>query len=226
MKTVAFLLAGILVFVIYSVSSIVLPGNIFKIIDVNAIPLVDEFVDAEIKNTNTTTSSNSQTADHVPQFFAIQHAQSGSLSKINETASSLELNDVSDKTILFSDRPDRIVTSSSTSDFIGNWSIGQDSFAVDAPNAVLVVDVQGGIQDVAIVELFTPVYDSQKMILKYDVTPDNATSIDLPSEFGQTTIVIDGDSSTTYKIDVDNSDSTGDTSLYQEPPTFQEPPSN
>ena len=54
-----------------------------------------------------------------PEYFAIQHAQSGSLSEINATAYSLELNDVSDKTILFSDRPDRIVTSISTADFIG-----------------------------------------------------------------------------------------------------------
>ena len=54
------------------------------------------------------------------KFFAIQHAQLGSISKINETSYTLELNDVSDKMILFSDRPDRIVTSVSTFDFIGN----------------------------------------------------------------------------------------------------------
>ena len=129
--------------------------------------------------------------DHVPKFFAIQHAQSGSLSEINETAYSLELNDVSDKTILFSDRPDRIVTSVSTSDFIGNWSTGEDSFAVDAPNAVLVVDEQEGKQEVAIVELFNPVYDVDKKSLKYEAMPDYVTSIELPREFGQTTMVID-----------------------------------
>ena len=39
----------------------------------------------------------------------MQHAQSGLLSEINATTYSLELNDVSDKTILFSDRHDRIV---------------------------------------------------------------------------------------------------------------------
>ena len=156
---------------------------------VYAIPLVDEFVEAEIKNTNMTASSNNQTADHVPKFFAIQHATSGSLSEINETAYSLELNDVSDKTILFSDRPDRIVTSVNTYDFIDNWSSGVDSFAVDEPNAVLVADEIE--QDVAIIELFNPVYDSIKKSLKYDVILDNTTSIDFPSEFGQTTIVMD-----------------------------------
>ncbi|MGD1835645.1 MAG: hypothetical protein ACPKQO_07970 [Nitrososphaeraceae archaeon] len=139
--------------------------------------------------------------DHLPKFFAIQHAQSGSLSKINDTAYSLELNEVSDKTILFSDRPDRIVTSVNTSNFIGNWSVGKNSYTVDAPNAVLVVDEQEGQQDVAIIELFNPIYDSTNKALKYDVTPDNATFIDLPSEFGQSTIVIDTDLQTHHKID-------------------------
>ena len=111
-----------------------------------------------------------------PKFFAIQHANSGSISEINQTFTlalnnqssktlfssnidksfSLELYNVSDKTILFSDRPDRIVTSVSTSDFIGNWSTGEDSFALDAPNVVLVVDDIEVQQDTAIVELFNP----------------------------------------------------------------------
>ena len=130
--------------------------------------------------------------DHVPKFFAIQHSQSGSISEINATAYTLELNGISDKTILFSDRPDRIVKSISTLDFIGNWSVGSDNFAVDVPNAVLVIDEQEGQQqDVAIIELFNPVYDSDKKALKYEAAPDNATSIELPSEFAQTALVID-----------------------------------
>ncbi|MGD1838169.1 MAG: hypothetical protein ACPKPY_08950 [Nitrososphaeraceae archaeon] len=54
------------------------------------------------------------------------------------TAYSLELNNISDKTILFSDRPDRIIKSISTSNFVGNWSVGEDSFSVDVSNAILV----------------------------------------------------------------------------------------
>ncbi|MGD1839106.1 MAG: hypothetical protein ACPKPY_13735 [Nitrososphaeraceae archaeon] len=125
-----------------------------------------------------------------PKFFAIQRAQSGSISEINETAYSLELNDVSNTTILFSDRPDRIVTSISTSDYVGKWITGEDNFAIDPPNTVLIVDEQEQ-QDSAIVELFNPIYDSSKKALKYDVTPNNSTSIELPSEFGDSTIIID-----------------------------------
>jgi hypothetical protein len=54
------------------------------------------------------------------KFMFIQGAQSGSVSEVNATTSTLELSDVSDKTILFSDRPDRIVMSVDTTDFIGN----------------------------------------------------------------------------------------------------------
>ena len=131
------------------------------------------------------------TTEHVPKSFAIQHTQSGYLSEINETAYSLELNNVSDKTILFSDRPDRIVTSVSTADFIGNWSVGDDSFAGNTPNVVLVVDETEIMQDVEIIELFNQVYDVNEKTLKYEVTADNSTSIELPSEFGQTTLIID-----------------------------------
>ena len=126
------------------------------------------------------------------KFVAIQRADSGLLSEINETAYTLELNDVSDKTILFSDRPDRIVKSITTSDFISNWSTGTDSYAAYAPNAVLVVDeIEGQQQDIAIIELFNPVYDVEKNVLKYEITVENATSIELPSEFGQSTLGID-----------------------------------
>ena len=155
---------------------------IMTIVIVSALVISTNIVYAQEEN-----GTNSD----IPKFFAIQHAQSGSISEINETSYSLELSDVSDKTILFPDRPDRIVTFVSTSDFIGNWSTGEDSFAVDAPNAVIVVDEQEGNQDVAIVELFNPIYDFDKKVIKYDITEDNATSIDLPGEFGQTTMVID-----------------------------------
>ena len=126
-------------------------------------------------------NSEINTTEHIPKFFAIQHAQSGLISEINETTYSLELNDVSDKTILFSDRPDRIVTSVSTADFVGNWSIGQNNYAIDAPNTVVVVDEIE--QDVVIIELFNPVYDSNEKTLKY--------TIKLPSEFGQNVILLD-----------------------------------
>ena len=55
-------------------------------------------------------------------FLSLQNAQSGSISKVNATFYELELDNISNKTILFSDRPDRIVESIPTTYFINNWS--------------------------------------------------------------------------------------------------------
>jgi hypothetical protein len=169
-------------------------------------------VEAEENATATTTTSEAATNETAAaaasparnnnmtgvQFLFIQHAQSGSVSEVNATTFTLELSDVSDKTIMFSDRPDRIVTSQSTSDFVGNWSQGEDSFAADPPNAVLVLDdeeVEQRQQEIAVIELFNPEYDSEANTLRYDITAENATAtsslMELPSQFVQSTLIID-----------------------------------
>ncbi|MGD1834787.1 MAG: hypothetical protein ACPKQO_03605 [Nitrososphaeraceae archaeon] len=51
-------------------------------------------------------AQENKTVVYKPKFFAIQYSRSGSITEINATTYSLELNDVSDKTILYSDRPD------------------------------------------------------------------------------------------------------------------------
>ena len=132
------------------------------------------------------------TSTSEPPFLSIQHAKSGSIFEHNAISYTLELNDVSDKTILFSDRPERIVTSVNTSDFIGNWhwSIGPGSFSADPPNAALIVQDEGN-EDIMIVELTNPVHDPTAQTLKYDVILENRTSTDIPNEFGQSTLVID-----------------------------------
>ena len=91
---------------------------------------------ATVKMTNQTSDGNTTDV----QFLSIQTAQSGFISETNATTNTLELSNVSNETVLFSERPERIVTSVSTSDFIGNWSSGQNSFAEDAPNAALVAE--------------------------------------------------------------------------------------
>ncbi|HZD35427.1 MAG TPA: hypothetical protein VE130_09505 [Nitrososphaeraceae archaeon] len=136
------------------------------------------------------TTTNGNTSD--VQFLSIQSAQSGSLSQINETAYALELNNVANETILFSDRPARVVEIVSTADFIGNWTTGTNSFSADAPNDALIVEnTQTGQLETAIVESFSPIYDTNTNTLTYTIMMENATSIDLPVEFGQSVLVID-----------------------------------
>jgi hypothetical protein len=65
-----------------------------------------------------------------------------------------------------------------------------DNFEVIPPNAVLIVDDDTKKQDIAIIELFNPIYDANNKMLKYNIFSNNTTSIDLPNEFGQSTLVI------------------------------------
>jgi len=129
----------------------------------------------------------------LPKFLAIQDAESGSVSKVNATTNFLELHDVSD-VILFSDRPDRIVKTESTQEFLDRWyDAGTDtknSLFLDPPNAALVIDDQEG-QDAVVVELFEPAYDYDAKILVYNFNYLNNTTDKLPSEFGKTTLLID-----------------------------------
>jgi hypothetical protein len=68
-----------------------------------------------------------------------------------------------------------------------------NSFAIDPPNAVLVLDDEQQKQDLAVIELYNPVYDLQAKTLNFDITVEKATLplIDLPLKFGQSTLVID-----------------------------------
>jgi hypothetical protein len=126
------------------------------------------------------------------KFLFIQTAQTGSISEVNTTTYTLELNDISDKTIMFSDRPDRVVTSVNTTDFIDNWSMGSDSFAKDPPNAVLVLDDVQQKQGLVIIELRNPEYNPEANTLKFDIMAENTTfPIDIRGKFGQSTLVID-----------------------------------
>ncbi|GKS61539.1 hypothetical protein YTPLAS21_09970 [Candidatus Nitrosocosmicus sp.] len=128
------------------------------------------------------------------EFLSIQHAKSGLIYENNTTSYLLKLKNVSNETVLFSDRPDRIVESISTSDFIGNWTVGPNSFTADPPNAVLVYeDMQTGNLDTVTIELFNPNYDTNTNTLTYMIVTENGTSINLPVEFGQSIMVIDAD---------------------------------
>ena len=199
--------AGLAIFMILVLSSVTLNLFIFhQLVWIRNVQAQQQTTPRIAGNTPSTfetataTGSNNMTG---VKFSFIQGAQSGSISKVNATTSTLELGNVSDKTILLSDRPDRIVSFGNTTDFIGNWSVGPNSFAADPPNAVLILDDEEQRQDLGIIELFNPEYDSEANTLKFDITAENATtttttttttsSISLPAEFGQSTLVIDDD---------------------------------
>lgn len=133
----------------------------------------------------------SSTSAESPQFLAIQHAQFGTISEINSTSFLLQLNDLADKSILFSDRPDRVVVTQSNQDFIGNWTSGQESLRMDPPNAVLVTDDQK--EDTIEIELYNPKYENDGKKLSYEFTfLGNTTTVsDLPKQLGKSVLIVD-----------------------------------
>ena len=136
------------------------------------------------------TTTNGNTTD--AEFLFIHNAQSGSIFQVNGTAYSLELNNIAYDTIQFSDRPDRIVDTASTSDFVDNWTTGPNSFASEAPNDALIVeDTQTGNLKTPVVESFNRVDDIATNGLTYTIIGENGTSVSLLGEFGQAVLVID-----------------------------------
>jgi len=177
----------------------VLFGVVIALAYVSVVTILFQHVMA----TNQTTTSGNAT--HA-QFLFVQSAGSGSLSQINATAYALELNDVADKTILFSDRPERLVETVGTTDFVGNWTTGHSNFVADAPNdasvyisvyisqtilTAIVENTQSGYLETAIIDSFNPVYDPNTNTLTYTVIAENATSMDLPRQFGKSVLAID-----------------------------------
>ena len=74
----------------------------------------------------------------IPKFLFIQQASSSS---INTSDNELSLNNISDNTIAFSDRPERLVKQFDTQSFVDSWNKNvSDSFALDPPNAVIISD--------------------------------------------------------------------------------------
>lgn len=112
------------------------------------------------------------TAPHTdePTFLYTQTAHSGSLvPKSDSEEWTLTLEDVSPNTVFFSDRPHRETGHESTENFIANWDEGDDSFAVNPPNAALDIFHTEGEQNVLIVELMSADYDASTQSITYDI---------------------------------------------------------
>lgn len=56
---------------------------------------------------------------------------------------------------------------------------------------LIVENNQTGQLETAIIESFNPVYDTNTNTLTYTIVAENATSISLPGEFGQSILVVD-----------------------------------
>jgi hypothetical protein len=106
-------------------------------------------------------------ADERTGFLFVQTFQSGSITPADGSDSRYMLALVAGtgQTIYFSDRPDRIVGTNSTPEFIEGLGFPDDN----PPNAALVIETESGETDVAVVELFAPVYDPETNGVTYEI---------------------------------------------------------
>lgn len=147
-----------------------------------------------------------QVTEH-PAFLFVQLADSGTWAPKpgEDGVYQLTLAGTGEQTLYFSDRPDRIVGTMPTDQFLDSLGFTP----VEPPNAAIVVTTPEGERDVLVVELFNPVYtrtfgDDGAEFLTYDAMVLNAYTGEaleewvpqadddqLPSEFTDVSLFID-----------------------------------
>ena len=100
------------------------------------------------------------------QFLFVQTAKSGSLVEISPGELTLTLNDILPSTIWFTDRPQRVTGSLTTSSFVEQGWATFD-FNEDPPNAALEAEFEDDTRSVITLELESPEYDSLNNKITY-----------------------------------------------------------
>ena len=138
--------------------------------------------------------------DKPVRYMFVQSAHSGSFVPVEGEANlyTLALEGVSAQTIAFSDRPERVVGQVPMQKFLDGLGFSPEN----PPNAA--IDILGGneSQDVMVMELFDPVYDTVNKTLQYNISimeePNLSYAIfnerhdtSLPESFGPAALFID-----------------------------------
>lgn len=128
----------------------------------------------------TTTSSGA------PQLMFVQSAEN---LKVDPAARTIRLVKVTQQTLYFSDRPQRIAGHITMADYLKEWTAkaGKDNFGVDAPNATLSVYEPGQPDNtLVVVKITKPVVDGADLVYDYSII--NGT---MPANGGATSLFID-----------------------------------
>jgi hypothetical protein len=107
-------------------------------------------------------------ADYGPEMLFVQTFQAGTITPVDgvDGRYQLFLEAGTGQTVYFSDRPDRVVGATPTPQFLAGLGFPADN----PPNAALVVETAPGESDVAVVELFNPIYDPLTQGVTYEVS--------------------------------------------------------
>jgi hypothetical protein len=106
-------------------------------------------------------------ARRASELLFVQTFQSGTIVPKEGAAAryTVTLGPGSGRTVYFADRPDRAVGDNPTPQFIEGLGFSEGN----PPNAALVVETSPGESDVAVIELFDPLYDPETQGVTYDV---------------------------------------------------------
>ncbi|HTX70019.1 MAG TPA: hypothetical protein VMH50_12890 [Thermoleophilia bacterium] len=106
---------------------------------------------------------------------------------VTSDGGTLTLAGVTASTLYFSDRPQRVVGSMKTTDFVDLWGVGDNSFAADPPNAVLSFLEPGGeVPEDAVVVIKDPRLENGHLSYTIEVLEGK-----VPAQAGDVTLFID-----------------------------------
>lgn len=107
---------------------------------------------------------------------------------VTSTAGEFTMHDLAPSTLMFSDRPERIVGHLSTEQFVDGWGHGENSFLVDPPNAVLsfLPHEDGGAPEDVVVTLTHPRLGADGLTYNADVLEGT-----MPAATGPCSLFID-----------------------------------
>jgi hypothetical protein len=138
-----------------------------------------------------------------PEYLFVQTARSGTVKD-----GMLTLKQVSEQTLFFTDRPNRMAGHISTVHFLDNWATGKDSFKNDPPNATLSI-LDGKTMTNIVLELTNPVLTGHTV--QYNINILEGTPIET---FGAASLFFDlvmtgggtGAGSTPFEFDLEPSE--------------------
>jgi hypothetical protein len=134
------------------------------------------------------------------RYMFVQTASSGSFAPVagNDTLFTLTLEGVSPETIAFSDRPERVVRPVAMQQFLDSMGFNGSC----PPNAAIEILDAKENEDLAVAELFAPVYDAPNQTLQYSMRILEEANLSyaefnerndktLPATFGPAVLFID-----------------------------------
>ena len=131
-------------------------------------------------------ATTSATSSDTPPLMFVQSAED---LKIDAAKNTLRLVKVSQQTLYFSDRPQRLAGHLKMADYLKEWTAaaGKDNFGADPPNAALSVYEPGQPNNtLVIVKITNPVADGADLVYTYKILKGT-----MPTGGGATTLFID-----------------------------------